>query len=473
MQSTNVLVIGGGPAGYVAALRTAQAGLATVLVERDQPGGTCLNIGCIPSKALIHAAQEFHRIAKEGVSAEMGIKVASPELDMAQLNAWKGGIVKRLTSGVHSLLKRAGVQVIQGEATVVDGKTVEVRPVSAVSDAAEASQATRQRIVCQHLVLATGSAPAPIPTLPFGGRVISSTEALSPESLPPSMVVIGAGYIGLELGMAYARLGTQVTMIEAEGNILPAWDNALTTPVRRSLEALGVELLLNTRVEHGDRDTGVLQVRTEKGEERELQADRILVAVGRRPRSRACGIDGLMLDMDGPYIRVDDQCRSSMRQVWAIGDVTGEPMLAHRAMAQAEVAAAAIAGHRRRFHPAAIPAICYAEPEVVVVGLPPEQAKAQAGDVLVASFPLAGNGRALTLNSADGFIRVVAKRDDHRILGWQAVGAHVSELSAAFTHSLEMCARLEDVSDTVHAHPTLSEAMQEAAHKALGQGLHG
>jgi len=311
-----------------------------------------------------------------------------------------------------------------------------------------------------------------LPMLPFGGRVISSTEALMPASLPASLVVVGAGYIGLELGMAYAKLGTRVTLVEAQDRILPAWDAALTRPVQRRLKALGVDVLLNTRVEAGDAETGVLQLRPAQGERREVQADRILVAVGRRPLSTEAGIGSLMLDMDGPYIRVDEQCRSSMRQVWAIGDITGEPMLAHRAMAQAEVVAAVIAGQRRRFEPAAIPAVCYSDPEVVVAGCLPEEAQARAGEVLTASFPFAANGRALTLDASEGFVRVVARRDDHRILGWQAVGPNVSELAAAFTQSIEMCARLEDIAGTVHAHPTLSEAMQEAALKALGAGLH-
>lgn len=273
--------------------------------------------------------------------------------------------------------------------------------------------------------------------------------------------------------MAYAKLGSRVTVIEGQSRILPAWDAALTRPVHRRLEALGIDVLLDTRLEGGDADAGVLRLRPAQGEARELQAERILVAVGRRPRATEAGIDRLMLDMDGPYIRVDEQCRTSMRQVWAIGDVTGEPMLAHRAMAQAEVLAAVIAGQRRRFEPAAIPAVCYTDPEVVAVGLLPEQAQARHGDVLTASFPFAGNGRALTLDAADGFVRVVARHDDHRILGWQAVGPNVSELSVAFTQSIEMCARLEDVAGTVHAHPTLSEAVQEAALKALGKGLHG
>ncbi|HZH56191.1 MAG TPA: dihydrolipoyl dehydrogenase [Burkholderiaceae bacterium] len=466
MQSTNVLVVGGGPAGYVAALRTAQAGIATTLVERDNPGGTCLNIGCIPSKALIHAADEFYRLTEAGSSARLGIITTPPKLELARLNSWKQGIVSQLTGGVQALLKRAGVQVVKGDARVLDGKTVEVTPLGEEA-------AKPRRVVCQHLVLATGSVPAELPMLPFGARVISSTEALTPDELPATLIVIGAGYIGLELGMAYAKLGTRVTVVEAQDRILPAWDTTLTRPVQRRLQALGVELLLGTRVQGGEANAGTVQVKPESRQERTLQADKILVAVGRRPLATQAGIGGLMLDMQGPYIRVDEQCRTSMRNVWAIGDITGEPMLAHRAMAQAEVAAAVIAGRRRRFEPLAIPAVCYTDPEVAVAGLLPDEAKERFGDALVASFPFAGNGRALTLDAADGFVRVVARRDDHRIVGWQAVGPNVSELTAAFTQAIEMCARLEDIAGTIHAHPTLSEAVQEAALKALGQGLHG
>lgn len=466
MLSTNVLILGGGPAGYVAALRTAQAGIATVLVEGDSLGGTCLNIGCIPSKALIHAADEFHKLAAGGSLAGMGIVSQEPTLDLPRLNEWKDGIVSRLTGGLRALLKQAGVRVIQGRGRVLDGKTVEV-------EAAGDTSGKHQRIVCQHLVLATGSEPTALPILPFGGRVMSSTQALALDILPGSLAVIGGGYIGLELGIAYAKLGARVTLIEAQDRILPGWDAALSRPVEKRLQALGIDLLLNTRVEGGNGETGELRLLSDQGGPRELQVDRILVAVGRRPRSREAGIEGLMLDMDGPYIRVDEQGRTSMRQVWAIGDITGEPMLAHRAMAQAEVVAAAIAGQRRRFEPAAIPAVCYSDPEVVVSGMLPEEAQRRFGDVLTASFPFSNNGRALTLEAAEGFVRVVARREDHRILGWQAVGPNVSELAAAFTQSIEMCARLEDVAATIHAHPTLSEAIQEAALKALGAGLHG
>ena len=466
MQSTNVLILGGGPAGYVAALRTAQAGIATVLVEGGNPGGTCLNIGCIPSKALIHAADEFHKLAAGGSMAKLGIVSQPPSLDLPRLNEWKGGIVSRLTGGVRALLQQAGVRVIQGQGRVLDGKTVEVT-------AASETAGKPQRIVCKHLVLATGSEPAALSVLPFGGRVMSSTQALALDVLPESLAVIGGGYIGLELGMAYAKLGAKVTLIESQDRILPSWDAALSRPVQKRLQALGVELLLNTRVEGGNAETGQLRLQSTHGEPRELTVERILVAVGRRPRSREAGIEGLMLDMEGPFIRVDEQGHTSMRQVWAIGDITGEPMLAHRAMAQAEVVAAAIAGQRRRFEPAAIPAVCYCDPEVIVSGMLPEEAQKRFGDVVSASFPFANNGRALTLEAAEGFVRVVARRDDHRILGWQAVGPNVSELAATFTQSIEMCARLEDVAATIHAHPTLSEAVQEAALKALGAGLHG
>ena len=466
MQSTNVLILGGGPAGYVAALRTAQAGIATVLVESHNPGGTCLNIGCIPSKALIHAADEFHKLSANGSAARLGIVSSAPSLDLPRMNEWKSGIVNRLTGGVRALLKQAGVQVIFGKGRVLDGKTVEV-------ETAEGGGAQRRRVLCQHLVLATGSEPAELPMLPFGGKVISSTEALALDALPESLAVIGGGYIGLELGMAYAKLGSKVTIVEAQQRILPNWDAALSRPVHKRLEALGVEILLNTRVESGDANVGQLRLSSRSGGPQEFQAERILVAAGRRPRSRDAGIDSLMLDMDGPFIRVDEQGRTSMRQVWAIGDITGEPMLAHRAMAQAEVVAAAIAGQRRRFEPAAIPAVCYSDPEIVVSGMLPDEAQSRFGDVLTASFPFTNNGRALTLEAAEGFVRVVARRDDHRILGWQAVGPNVSELAAAFTQSIEMCAQLEDVAGTIHAHPTLSEAVQEAALKALGSGLHG
>jgi len=460
-ESTTLLVIGGGPGGYVAALRAAQLGIATTLVEGEALGGTCLNIGCIPSKALIHAAEEFSKVTQYAGTSALGIHVESPRLDLAQTVRWKDGIVRRLTGGVGALLKKNGVRVINGWARIVDGKTVDV----ATGDAA-------LRIGCEHLLLATGSQPMELPTLPFGGMVIGATEALSPQTLPARLLVVGAGYIGLELGTAYRKLGCDVTVVEAMPQVLPSYDEELTRPVLAALQRMGVHLHLGCTVQGLSADGGAVGVRDAQGNESALPADRVLVAVGRRPHTDGWGLETLRLDTTGRTLRIDDQCRTSMRNVWAIGDLTGEPMLAHRAMAQGEMVAEIIGGAHRRFVPAAIPAVCFTDPEIVVVGLTPAGA-AQAGlDCIDATFPFSANGRAMTLESSAGFVRVVARRDNHLILGWQAVGHAVSELSTAFSHSIEMGARLEDTAGTIHAHPTLGEAVQEAALRALGHALH-
>jgi dihydrolipoamide dehydrogenase len=459
---TTLLVLGGGPGGYVAAIRAGQLGINTVLVEGDKLGGTCLNIGCIPSKALIHAAEEFDKARHYANSSPLGIQVQQAAIDIGQTVRWKDGIVGRLTGGVGALLKKNGVQAIAGWARIVDGKTVEVN----------GSNGEAQRIHCEHLLLATGSLPVELPFMPFGGRVISSTEALSPAALPKRMVVVGAGYIGLELGIAYRKLGCEVTVVEAADRVLPSYDEELTKPVLAALKRLGILLHVNHSVqgltEAGDR----VRVRSATADEFTLPADQVLVAVGRKPRTEGFGLEGLMLDMAGRAVKVDDQCRTSMRNVWAIGDLTGEPMLAHRGMAQGEMVAEVIAGRRRRFQPAAIPAVCFTDPEVVVVGMIAAQAQEAGIEAVSAAFPFAANGRSMTLESTEGFVRVVARRDNHLVLGWQAVGRAVSELAAAFSQSIEMGATLEDIAGTIHAHPTLGEAVQEAALRALGHALH-
>ncbi len=461
METTTLLVIGGGPGGYVAAIRAGQLGIPTVLVEGAELGGTCLNIGCIPSKALIHAADAFHQAAGYAGESPLGIRAGAPTIDIARTVAWKDGIVKRLTGGVGALLKKNGVKVVRGWARILDGKTVEV----AVGDDA-------LRIRCEHLLLATGSTPVELPSMPFGGDVVSSTEALAPATLPGHLVVVGAGYIGLELGIAYRKLGARVTVVEAAGRVLPAYDDALVKPVAANLARLGIAVHLESSVLGLADDGRSVRMKNGGGDETVLAADRVLVAVGRRPRTEGYGLESLLLDMNGRFVRIDNQCRTSMRDVWAIGDLTGEPMLAHRAMAQGEMVAEIVAGKRRHFTPAAIPAVCFTDPEVVVAGMTPRDA-AQAGvDCIEASFPFSANGRAMTLESTDGFVRVVARRDNHVIVGWQAVGGGVSEMSTAFVQSIEMGAQLEDVAGTIHAHPTLGEAVQEAALRALGHALH-
>ncbi|HEY2872030.1 MAG TPA: dihydrolipoyl dehydrogenase [Reyranella sp.] len=463
--SAKVLVVGGGPGGYVTAIRAGQLGLDTVLVEQDGRegglGGTCLNVGCIPSKAIIHAADAFHHAREQATSAPFGVRVEKPTVDFARTVEWKDGIVGRLTSGVGALLKRHKVKIIHGHAEMLDGKTCRV-------DADTGLQTVR----AEHVVLATGSESASLQVLPFGGPVISSTDALSLPAVPERLAVVGAGYIGLELGMAFAKLGAKVTIVEAEDRILPAYDTELTRPVARRLKALGVEVLTGAKAS-GLSDNGkALRISQQGGAGRDLPADKILVATGRRARTAGLGLDRLDLTMNGAFVRIDERCATSMYNVWAVGDLTGEPMLAHRAMAQGVVVAEIIAGQHRVFDPVAIPAVCFTDPEIVTVGLTPEAARAAAHDVHVGMFPLSANGRALTLGAEDGFVRVTARADNHLVVGIAAVGTGVSELSSAFGLALEMGARLEDIGGTIHAHPTLGEAFHEASLRALGEALH-
>ncbi|CAA9442074.1 MAG: Dihydrolipoamide dehydrogenase of branched-chain alpha-keto acid dehydrogenase [uncultured Ramlibacter sp.] len=461
-RSTTLLVIGGGPGGYVAAIRAAQLGVPTTLVEGERLGGTCLNIGCIPSKALIHLADEFEQACRFTGAGALGIRVENPTLDLAQAHRWKDGVVGKLTGGVGALLRKAGVQVVQGWATIVDGKTVDVAT----------KEGEPVRLQCEHLLLATGSLPVDLPNLPLGGPVIDSTGALALSERPRHLVVVGAGYIGLELGMAWRKLGAEVAVVEAAGRVLPGYDEELTKPVLASLRRLGITLHLNCRAEGLAASGNGLRVRSSNADEFVLPADRVLVAVGRVPRTSGFGLESLQLDMAGRAVRIDEQCRTSMRNVWAIGDLTGEPMLAHRAMAQGEMVAEIVSGKKRRFAPMAIPAVCFTDPELVVAGITPDEAEAKGLDVLVSSFPFSANGRAMSVEGTEGFVRVVARRDTHQVLGWQAVGHGVSELSAAFCYAIEMGARLEDVGGIIHAHPTLGEAVQETALRALGHALH-
>ncbi|MDE0856136.1 MAG: dihydrolipoyl dehydrogenase [Nevskia sp.] len=461
--NTKVLVVGGGPGGYVAAIRAGQLGLDTVLVEEDRVGGTCLLRGCIPSKALIHAAGRFHELAHAG---DIGIQLPQPPaFDLAKAVTWKDGITARLNGGVSSLLAKAKVRVVKGRAVFTDAKTCTV-------NGAEGPVT----LSAEHVILAAGSVPVELKILPFGGDVLSSTEALSLADLPKRLAVVGAGYIGLELGIAFAKLGSQVTVVEAQERILPLYDAELTRPVERWLKKHGVAVHLRCQVTgaSGKGARLALDYQTADGKAEAIPCDKILVTVGRRPNTRGWGLEQMGVDLDGAFIKVDPQCRTSMRNVWAIGDLVGEPMLAHKASKQGEMVAEIIAGEKRAFDPVCIPAVCFTEPEIVSVGLSPEQARAAGHEIRVGLFPFSANGRALSMEAgADGgFVRVVARADNHLVLGIQAVGAHVSELSGECAHALEMGARLEDIAGTIHAHPTLGEALPEAALGALGHALH-
>ncbi|MGE4431236.1 MAG: dihydrolipoyl dehydrogenase [Sphingobium sp.] len=452
-----VLVIGGGPGGYVAAIRCGQLGLDTMIVEGGRLGGTCLIRGCIPSKAMIHAASEFAAMSAAASAPRFGMSLASPpQLDLAGTVAWKEMIVNRLNGGVASLLRRAGVKAIDGWATFSDAKTCTV-------ETADGPVTIR----AEHVILATGSVPVELPFMPFGGKVIGSAEALSLPSLPERLVVVGAGYIGLELGIAFAKFGVDVTVVEAADRILPLYDRKLTDPVKKWLDRHDVTLHLGAKA-LGEKGEG-LEIETAQGEALVLPADAILVTVGRKPLTQGWGLEEMALAMDGRFVKVDDQCATSTRHVWAIGDLVGEPMLAHKASAQGEMVAEIIAGKRRRFDPVAIPAVCFTEPEIVSVGLGPD-----TPDTVTGQFPFAANGRALSMDAGEegGFVRVVARQSDKRIVGVQAVGAHISELAAAFTTAIEMGAVVEDITGIIHAHPTLGEAFHEASLGILGHAIH-
>ncbi|SFJ06581.1 dihydrolipoyl dehydrogenase [Albimonas pacifica] len=455
-----LLVIGGGPGGYVCASRAARLGVDVMLVEAGPLGGTCLNIGCIPSKALIHVAETFHAAREQARGGRHGVHVAEPRLEFAESREWMGSVVSRLRSGVGGLMEKSGVKTLQGRARFLDGKTVEVE-----------GETGARRIRAEQIVIATGARPTELPGLPFGGKVLDSAGALALPEPPERLAVVGAGYIGLEIGTAFAKLGSAVTVVEAAEAILPAWDERLTRPVRRRLEALGVSLRLGARVTGCDPFEGRLEIAA--GETTEtLEADAILVAAGRTPMTDGLGLEELSLRRQGPFIEIDDRCRTSMRGVYAIGDVTPGPMLAHRAMAQGELAAEVAAGRAAAWDRVAIPAVCFTDPEIAAVGLSPEEARAR-GEAQVAEFSLRANGRALTLDAAEGFVRLVARASDRVLLGAQIVGPGASETIPELALAIEAGLRLDDLAATIHAHPTLAEAVQEAALSAVSFANHG
>lgn len=457
-ETCKLLVLGAGPGGYVCGIRAGQLGVDTIVVEAAKPGGTCLNVGCIPSKALIHAADEFAKARAFADENELGIRATAPTIDLERTVAWKDSIVQRLTGGVAGLLKKSQVRYFHGHATIIDGKMVEVHtgddPI---------------RIHAENIVIATGSIPFELPFLPFGGRVITSSQALSLKQVPTRLAIVGGGYIGLEIGTALAKLGSTVAIIEAADRILPQYDSELTAPVGKRLFELGIALHLSAKARGLDKSGKILVADTPRGELK-IPADLFLVTVGRKPVTTGFGLESLGLDMKDDFVSVDDRCATSMRGVYAIGDVTGDPMLAHRAMAQGDLVAHIVAGHDHRWDKRAIPAVCFTDPELVVVGQLPNDPRSHQAKV--ATFPFSANGRAMTMERSDGFVRVIFDPETELVLGLQAAGVGVSELAGQFAMALEMACTLTDIAETIHAHPTLGEAVQEAGMKAQGKALH-
>ena len=472
-RKCQVLVIGAGPGGYVAGIRSAQLGLDTIIVEGDKAGGTCLIRGCIPSKAIIHAAERFESLRQHSADGgHMGLSVnGEAKVDMVELVSWKDSIVDRLNKGVEGLLKAAGAELIKGWASF-DG------PKSCTVDTGAGSL----KIEAENVIIATGSSHIDLPFMPCDEEfVISSTGALDLESLPKSVAIVGGGYIGLELGCALAKLGSEITVVEGMSSVLAIMDKEIRRPLEMWLKkhkvtvhtdslARGVEI-------KGRGASKKAELTFEKGgTEHKVKVDKVLVTVGRKPNTKGWGLEntGIRMDGSGRFIRTDRQCRTSVPGVYAIGDVSGEPMLAHKASAEGEMVAEIIAGQKREFDKIAIPAIVFTEPEIVSVGLTPDEARERGEEIIVGKFPLAANGRALSLEAekTGGFIRVTAREEDHVILGVQAVGSHVAELHSEFVLALEMGALLEDVAGTVHAHPTMSEAFHESVLKTLGHAIH-
>jgi dihydrolipoamide dehydrogenase len=467
-KKCQVLVVGAGPGGYVAAIRAGQLGLSTIIVEAEKAGGTCLIRGCIPSKAMIHAAHKMHDLAKMATEGgHMGISIPGPaELNMPGLVAWKDGIVGRLNKGVENLLKKAGAELINGWANFIDAKTCKV-----------ATESGDILIQAENVILANGSIPTELPFMKYGGDVISSRHALDLQEIPNNLVVVGGGYIGLELGIAFAHLGSNVTVLEAMDTVLPIFDRELRRPVELNLKRLGIKVLTGVFAKGVDKDGNALYApKDDQDKVLTIEADKILVTVGRRPNNQGWGLAemGVKSNEHG-FVIVDNRCATNMRGVYCIGDLAERgAMLAHNASSQGEMVAEVIAGEIRVWDPVAVPAIVFTEPEIVEVGLSPEAAKAAGHPVITGKFPLAANGRALTMEAekTGGFIRVVAREDDHRILGVQAVGSHVSELSGEFTLAIEMGALLEDIAGTIHAHPTMTESFHEAVLATLGHAIH-
>ena len=468
--SCQVLVVGAGPGGYVAAIRAAQLGLDTVIVEGDRAGGTCLIRGCIPSKAIIHASERFEAL-KAHQTGHMGLKVEGDiSLDMTSLVDWKNVIVDKLNKGVEGLLKGNGARLVKGWASFLDGKTCNVTN-------SEGNKIAH--ITTENVILATGSQPIELPFMPYDEKyILSSTGALELDELPEKVAIIGGGYIGLELGCALRKLGVEITVIEGLDTVVSIFDSEIRRPLERWLKKNKVTLHTNCLAQSAEvNDSGVdLSWKNGEGEIVSESFDKVLVTVGRKANIQGWGLEemGVKMDVSGRFVAIDSQCKTNMRGIYAIGDLVGEPLLAHKASAQGEMVAEIIAGKRRDFEPVAIPAIVFTEPEIVSVGMTPDEAEAAGENILVGKFPLAANGRSLTLEAekTGGFVRVVARKEDHLILGIQAVGSHIAELSGAFVLALEMGALLEDIAGTIHAHPTMSEAFHEGVLKTLGHAIH-
>jgi len=463
-EKRQLVVIGGGPGGYPAAFLAAALGLKVTLIDLEaNPGGVCLYRGCIPSKALLHAARI---ITEAREAAEMGIAFGAPQVDLARLREWKDNVVRKLTGGLGQLAAKRGIESIRGRARFQDAQTVIV-----TNEIVE-----ERRIAFTQALLATGSRPASVPGFPVGSpRLWDSTAALNLERVPASLLVVGGGYIGLELGSVYAALGARVTVGEMLSSLLPGADRDLAATLARRLGPRFESVLLNTKVAQMTEVENGLKVRFEgpAAPPAEQVFDAVLVSVGRKPNTQDLGLEHTRVQLDARgFVVVDERRRTAEPSIYAIGDIAGEPMLAHKATHEGRVAAEAIAGHKVVYGPRAIPAVVFTDPEAAWCGLTETQAQQEKRAVKVAKFPWGASGRATTLNRSEGFTKLLVDPETERILGVAMVGPGAGELIAEGALAIEMGAVAADLKLTIHPHPTLSETLMEAAEVFFGQSAH-
>jgi dihydrolipoamide dehydrogenase len=460
-RETELLIVGAGPGGYVAAIRAAQLGVETMLVDRDAIGGTCLNYGCIPSKALLTATGRAEAVRD---ARHMGIN-ATMSIDVERMVDWKDGVVDGLTSGVASLCQSNDVEFLAGEVTFVDETTARVT-----------GEDGETAVSFESAVVATGSRPLSIPNFAFDGeRILDSRDALSLQSIPKELVVVGAGYIGMELSTVFARLGADVTVVEMLEEALPGYDEDLTQPVTKRLRSQGAAFQFGeAALEWRDDGDGVtVFTESEDGTLAEYPADRVLVAVGREPVTGGLGLESVSIETNERGSLETDGCgRTDVETVFAIGDVAGEPMLAHKASHEGVVAAETIAGEPVADPAQPVPAVVFTDPEIGTVGATPREAIDEGHDAVVGTFPFSASGRAMTLDETDGFVRIVGNAETGAVLGGQVVGAEAAELLGEIDVAMRADLTLKELAGTVHAHPTLSEAVMEAAAQALGKAIH-